>query len=268
MQEATSKTSSDKLIHFVEKEEYLIQILNHNFYPRLCREDLIKPLFKSDVHVPMKCFCDIPLESLEEHMKTYGQYGVGFKKSWGERIGLTPVIYYNDKSPYIDNVKAIYNDYIRRLKDSHRNSDRLDEDIKNPSISEMLRILKSSFTMYKPIKGKYTRRPEYGNYYLFYEEREWRYLLSATEYTAYLQGDNLDKETIDFYNGVEKNGKWKKGKLEEYQIDFTYDDIDFIIVPPDCDKNNIIESITVSQNNKIKSKITTLEILIEKEKEK
>ena len=29
--------------HFVKKEEYLIEILNHNFYPRLSLENAIKP---------------------------------------------------------------------------------------------------------------------------------------------------------------------------------------------------------------------------------
>ena len=67
--------------------------------------------------------------------------------------------------------------------------------------------------MYKPIQGKYERRPECSNNYSFYDEREWRYLLPAITCTAYLQGDNFPQDFIDYYNGVEKDGKWQKGKL-------------------------------------------------------
>ena len=254
-----SKISSDQLMHFVKKQEYLIQILNHNFYPRLCCEDAIKSLFKSDVYVPMKCFCDIPLNNLKEHMKTYGDYGVGFKKSWGEKVGLTPVIYYNENSPYIQNIKKVHNDWINRLNNSK-------DDVKRSEIVEVIRILKSSFTMYKPIYGEYNRISKSGNNYNFYNEREWRYLLPAISSTAYLQGNELPQYIIDDYNGVEKGGEWKKGKLElGNQIEFTYDDIDFVIIPSSCDRNEIIEELNVSSNvslsdvEKIKNKIGTIE---------
>jgi hypothetical protein len=191
-------------------------------------------------------------------MISYGQYGIGFNKSWGEKIGLTPVIYYNENSPYIENMKAIYNEKVNQLNCSH------DEDERS-AIVETIRILKSTFTMYKPIHGKYERRPDYGDNYYFYNEREWRYLLPAIKSTAYLQDNNLPQYFIDYYNGVEKDGKWKPGQLElEKQIEFTYEDLDFVIIPSTCDKNSIIEKLTVPQNDieKIKNKIKTIEVLI------
>ena len=257
MESNKCKISSSQLMHFVKEKEDLIKILNHNFYPRLCCEDSIKHFFKTNVYVPMKCFCDIPIKYLDDHMTTYGQYGVGFKKSWGKKVGLTPVIYFNENSPYIQSMKAIYNDYIIRLN-------KLSSDTENVEIPEMIRILKCSFTMYKPIYGGYERRPECGVNYCFYDEREWRYVLPSTT-TAYLQGDNFPQDLIDLYNGVEKDGSLIPGQLElENQIDFTYDDIDFVIVPPTCDINKIIEELTVPQYDaeKIRNKITTLEKLI------
>lgn len=251
--------SSNQFIHFVKKEEYLLQILNHNFYPRLCCEDAIKTLFKSDVHVPMKCFCDIPLDALKNHMLTYGEYGVGFKKAWGEKIGLTPVIYYNENSPYIEHIKKVYNAIIERLEKSEFGEER-------SKIVEEICMLKNSFTMYKPIKGKYKRRLEYDDNYYFYDEREWRYILSETNSIKYLQGNNLDQKVIAQYNGADKEGVWKKGELEEkHQINFTYDDIEFVIVPYKCDIVKITQKLDGPKDDveKIKKKITTLKALID-----
>jgi hypothetical protein len=220
----------------------------------------------------MKCFCDIPLECLEDHIKTYGQYGVAFNKAWGVKIGLTPVIYYNQNSSYVQNMREIYNDYICKLscetkkaQNNESNNLKDKEDLSN--LSNKIRILKSSFTMYKPIQGKYERRPECGDNYSFYDEREWRYLLPAITCTAYLQGDNFPQDFIDYYNGVEKDGKWQKGKLEkDNQIEFTFDDIDFVIVPSTCDKNRIIKqlNLSVSETEYIKKKIATLDELTNK----
>ena len=210
----------------------------------------------------MKCFCDIPLECIQKHIKMYGEYGIGFSKSWGVKIGLNPVIYYNENSPYIENVKKIHNDYVYRINNSNGDT----ESSKN---AEMIRILKSSFTIYKPIYGEYKRSPESGDNYNFYDEREWRYLLPAINFTAYLQGNELPQNIIDYYNGVEEGGEWKKGKLEsENQIEFIYDDIDFVIIPSTCDINGIIEELTVPQcdRDKIKNKISTLETLMETNK--
>lgn len=251
----TREISSEQLIHFVKEKQYLIQILNHNFYPRICCEDAITSLFKSNVYVPMKCFCDIPLECIQEHIAIYGEYGIGFSRQWGVKIGLNPVIYYNERSPYIQNIKKIYNDYISRINNTNK-------DTQCSNIAEMIRILKSSFTMYKPIYGKYKRNLK-GGEYNFYDEREWRYILPAITSTAYLQGDNLPQELIEHYNGVKKDEMWKKGKLElENQIEFSYDDIDFVIIPSACDINEIIEALPQCDTEKIKNKITTLEALI------
>lgn len=166
------------------------------------------------------------------------------------------MIYYNENSPYIRNMREIYNKDIYKLNNSHSDAERSE-------IAKIISVLKRSFTMYKPIHGEYERRRECGNNYYFYNEREWRFLLS--ESTAYLQSKYLPQFIIDFYNGVEEGEKWKPGILElNNQIKFTYDDIDFVIIPSTCDKEEIVEKLKVSQNDidKIKDRITTLETLM------
>ena len=41
----------------------------------------------------MVCFCDIPLSRTEEHVKFYGEYGIGLAKEWAERNNVTPILY-------------------------------------------------------------------------------------------------------------------------------------------------------------------------------
>ena len=94
-----SRLSSETLFHYVRKKEYLISILKNNFRPRYVIEkftvesgELIKAA------LPMLCFCDIILSSIDEHVKWYGRYGIGMKKEWALKKGLTPVHYYNPES--------------------------------------------------------------------------------------------------------------------------------------------------------------------------
>ena len=79
--------SSNTLFHFINKREYLINILSNNFRPRYCFENLsclypnagIPELL--DNAVPMTCFCDIPLSNIGNNLATYGNYGLGLSDS-------------------------------------------------------------------------------------------------------------------------------------------------------------------------------------------
>jgi hypothetical protein len=56
---------------------------------------------------PMKCFCDIPLGMIKNHMQRYGYYGIGFKKSFLQRHGATPVIYIHKNSEHFFGFKKM-----------------------------------------------------------------------------------------------------------------------------------------------------------------
>jgi len=237
--------SAEQLIHFVESQDYLVDILNHNFYPRMCLEDAINPFFQNeDILIPMKCFCDIPIPSLKDHMKIYGEYGIG---SWGLKIGLTPVIYYNPKSPYVDYMRAIYNTLTRDLRENKQRQQTI----------KLLTTLKSSFSMYKPTYGYYKRVDN--NNYNFYNEREWRYIIPIdSELPSYLQITGIPEDYLSMLK-EENNEKLSKCM----QIPFDYEDIDFVIIPKDkigevMDRLNV-PSIDIE---KLKPKITTYDNLI------
>lgn len=225
--------SSEQLWHFVKSKDHLTAILKHNFYPRLCLEDQIRPFFKTSVYVPMKCFCDIPIKMMAQHMTTYGNYGIGFKKEWGLKTGLTPVVYYNPESPFIKYMIDINNRLVNRLPAP----DAAPEKIQANDIIHTYISLYRSFTMYKPVHGPYPRIQ--CDHYCYYDEREWRYILPPDSgwYLAH-HSSRLDD---DFWQKVisSRNEEHQKN----HQIEFTYEDIDFVIIPTEDQKTAIINEL-------------------------
>jgi hypothetical protein len=53
-----------------------------------------KTIFSEELIVPsVTCFCDIPFETLEIHMKKYGMFGLSFDRALLIKYGARPVIY-------------------------------------------------------------------------------------------------------------------------------------------------------------------------------
>ena len=53
-----------------------------------------KNIFSEELIVPtVTCYCDIPFETLQIHMKKYGMFGVSFPRSLLIKYGARPVIY-------------------------------------------------------------------------------------------------------------------------------------------------------------------------------
>lgn len=93
--------SSSNLYHFTREKKNIKSILENGFYPRTSIEDLsflMHNYTKAFVGIPMVCFCDIPLNLIEEHTLQYGDYGIGLSKEWGIEKGLNPVHYILDKN--------------------------------------------------------------------------------------------------------------------------------------------------------------------------
>ena len=81
-----SKIQADTLFTFTSHLEYLIPIIKLAMIsPRYCEEDIryLKVRGIKRIAYPMKCFCDINLHRLEEHLMWYGYYGLAFSKEWG-----------------------------------------------------------------------------------------------------------------------------------------------------------------------------------------
>ena len=84
--------SSNSLIHFTPKKEYLVGILENNFKINYCVEEIFTEKYSMSGAFPMVCFCDIPLSEITAHMFNYGDYGIGLKREWIISNGLNPVL--------------------------------------------------------------------------------------------------------------------------------------------------------------------------------
>lgn len=96
-----SKVQADTLFSFTSAVEYLIGYLQKSMIsPRYCDENIsylgIRKIKK--IAFPMKCFCDINLHRLEDHLAWYGYYGIAFSKEWGMQNKIQPVQYINPDS--------------------------------------------------------------------------------------------------------------------------------------------------------------------------
>ena len=119
--------SANSLFHFMKEADYLKDALGRKaLVPRYCVESVDYLGIKSgdklygNIAVLQKCFCDLPFHQMGEtfaltpvqteknklseevyaffeksntHCSFYGEYGMAFSKSWGERNRLQPVHY-------------------------------------------------------------------------------------------------------------------------------------------------------------------------------
>jgi len=156
--------SANTLFHFTNKLDNLKGILSTSFHPKYSLEDLSNAV-PGNIHVtriPMVCFCDLLLSQIKDHIKFYGDYGVGLrKKRCGNKNGISPVVYLPKKSVSSTLLKQIAEQYHSLL---------LKDDI---SASKHL------LEFYKYIKAydglAYNRRTKEMESRIFYDEREWGY---------------------------------------------------------------------------------------------
>jgi hypothetical protein len=173
---------------------------------------------------PMVCFCDLPLSMAKEHIGKYGSFGIGMTKEWARRQQLNPVLYLelgSTLSEYILNqTKAV-----------------LKKKVANPGIFEAERdALTAILGFCKNHVGPLVRDGVViDENYVFYDEREWRYLPSKDSLGDLPLGLSTTKYTED------KDG-WN-AKAGEHTLPFNYEDIRYIIVESEKDIAPMIKSI-------------------------
>lgn len=226
-----SNISSNALFHFTTKAEYLIGILRETFIPRYSYEET-----KLDISaaasgvkkgaIPMTCFCDISLSQIQNHIKTYGSYGIGMTKEWGVRKKLNPIIYINEGSALANHYLSLVNNIRDSLvKDCPEGVLKLA--INNLEISNYL----------KPYSGDFLRNGKTIKKVKFYNEREWRYIPE-------IRGDKdimsvLDKKEFD--NELLLAGE--NNKLRKFSLDFEPNDIKYIFVKDESEIHAMIKAL-------------------------
>lgn len=219
-----SHQSANTLFHFMKRFEWLCDILKTGkINPRYCEErfDFLDNSLPS-LAFPMKCFCDIYLEKLHYHTPTYGEYGLGFSKSWLISQNVQPVQYINPSSEIGEAIKKAFLEYIEEYGDTIPREKHYD-------------ILFRQLRYIKPILGKMTREGIEGEYN-FHDEREWRFIPNIP-----LEDDSLELVWNGTYctpNKIKIESE-KLSKNNKYVIIFPPSELKYIIVPTEKDSENI-----------------------------
>lgn len=166
-----------------------------------------------DQHViayPMICFCDITLHRLEEHMRSYGYYGLGFSKQWGIEKGIQPIQYVNKNS-------ALCKDLSVAFKAAMKNGgDNLSDN-----------YLLSHMKYLKPIEGtmpQYVDGTKIVTEKNFTDECEWRYVPDVSQIELPQAVMESEIACLDRLNSTMKEN-------ECCLLKFSYSDIKYIILP-------------------------------------
>ena len=248
--------SANTLFHFMRKPEYLKWILQHHaIAPRYCVENVeylnihIGDRAFREIAVLQKCFCDIPfhkladsfplngegenfkellpeekteLEKRNTHFDYYGEYAIAFSKSWGEVNNLQPIHYLNQEAQYANDFRAVLENALS------------EENLPEQYVQDVINRL----AYMKPLRGLMKRKVQHKGsgeldvelYKNFHDEREWRYVPKTEKLTSVaMESVIANPKLIALSNRI---SEWlEMDKYKALWLDFSYDDIRYIIVP-------------------------------------
>ncbi len=244
--------SANTLFHFTNSVDNIKNILTNHFSPRVCLERI--DYFqgeKFDFGLPMVCFCDIPLSQIGNHIKTYGEFAIGLTKKWALNNGISPVLYLQSMSQAIGDINNFFE--LAGIKDRHS---ALHEPNYLISCYEL-------FSYCKAYQGSMWRNGKLKKNIRFYDEREWRYV---PNYRWFI--DSYPQAFLDKNEYRDRNIKNRYNEIiSEFKIEFTPNDIKYIIISKESERNEMINSIneikrnfyTLMEIDELKSKIISVE---------
>jgi hypothetical protein len=219
---------ANSFFHYTNDINYLISILENDFYPRYCYENYAQLLpnysgtnISTEMAVPMVCFCDIPLDLVSEHAGEYGTYAIGLTKEWGLK-NLNPIFYLK-----FDSIVSKDLNFIQKLI--------LDNKLPFEELKNRFIILQDFFAFIKPYSGisNKTKKEK-----VFYREREWRWIPKITQEDEN-KGIILRLLKEDEGRQQDANEKLK----DSYKLKFNINDITYIVVPDNKTKKGIVNKI-------------------------
>jgi len=190
----------------------------------------------SYIHVfPMISFSEIPVNSLQFHLKRYGDCIIGLKKKWALSNKLNPVHYC---SKFSELTNSLINTYMKFDLAANGGFDVMGKDnehyewVKGYILA--FKHLEHQLAHTKNYSGKVkTKSYEDDNYY-FSEEKEWRYVPFSE-----VEGGRLSLNP-EYY---EEDKKGHNERIGRYTLEFDYNDVNFIIVDSDVQKRDIISQL-------------------------
>ena len=235
-----SKIQADTLFTFTTRLEYLIPMIRTSMIsPRYCDEDIryLKIRGLKKIAYPMKCFCDINMHRLEEHLSWYGYYGLAFTKEWGMKSGIQPIQYINPAS-------ALCKDFSKAFAAA------LKLDIKNESVEQrsMKNFLLHEMMYYKPYDGRMkNRNTNKIENKCFTDECEWRFIPDVT--VVGFEQAYYDENILNA--GVLNNLSNAMEGIADISLKFNYLDLKYIIVKGVDDFEKLAKEIVSLNLDKI-----------------
>lgn len=227
-----SKVQADTLFTFTKHLDFLLPtIKNRMISPRYCDEDIkyLKIQGLKKVAFPMKCFCDINLHKLEEHLSWYGYYGLAFSKEWGMNNKIQPIQYINPNSELCKDFSLAISSALNSKNKIQSNAEK-----------KMKNYLLHQLMYFKPYSGKFkNRNTQKEKEKCFTDECEWRFIPDVT--TAGYQQIYYDKHIINEGDLLALSNSLE-GNLS-VSLPFEYSDIKYIIVKTESDFHSLTSVI-------------------------
>lgn len=216
---------SDSLFHLDKRLDLMVAALERkSFTLNYVEEDFsflnIEGLDK--VAFAMLCFCDIPIDGprIKPHSELYGKFGLGLTKEWGRRVGVQPIHYLPESSPFVND-----------LKDTLSTGFALDYDAASPDAQRLADFLPTVLAYAKPLWGY-----EFGRDYCYEDECEWRYVPSALPLGLEVFIPSPTAAELDDY----RKTLWRR---ETFGLEFEYSDITCIFASSEADTITYIQAI-------------------------
>lgn len=231
--------SSKSIVHYTKNLKALKSIIKDgSFRVKYCNEDLIfheGEDGKTDgIAFPVVCFCDLPLTLAKEHIDKYGSYGIGLSKTWAREHNLNPVLYLEVNS-ILSRYLLSHTDKITALSVSDEDNEQYQEEFYN--LAQLVGFCKNHAGPLKRFNKKTIED------YVFYDEREWRYMPTKEELgeADYMVSGNKYTKRKQYFNE----------QLQGISLPFNHSDISYIIVKSDKDIPTIADSLDAKYRSEI-----------------
>jgi hypothetical protein len=280
-----SIVSANTLFHFTKQKETLFNILEFGFRPSYCREfGEVTAGRINESHIPMVCFCDLPLSSIDKHtngyswifngkkeeFKGYGRYALGMSKDWGIQSLLNPVNYVTNES-YILQAHLFLNKLSGEMTGMQDAWDKIihvnKNDFPDPDLIDKIQLsvapllLRSRFIT-EQAHAVFSYIKPYQNFVTgqrYYDEREWRYAIPYDMAYGYkfppllkaVVGSKLDEELKKYQTEINSSAG--------NNLQFKPSDIKYIIVENNSDVNPLLDKL---RSLSIKYKVKDVERLM------
>lgn len=244
--------SSNSIIHYTKELAKLESIIKlKGFRICYCSEKVNTRGGQSYAFgIPMVSFCDIPITEYKKHfyhtkgrkVVYYGDYGIGLSKLWASKNGLNPVIYIDYNSFTGTGLRKSVEYFISSKSSSSK------APVSQVDIDELLQIAlyAKNYQGELIINGKVEEKK-----YKFYDEREWRFVPKSSD----INGNEI---LLDI-NKYESNKSYINKGIENCYLNFSLDDISYIIVNSESEIEQIVDLLQTEagKNEKLFKKLVT-----------